>query len=113
MFKVPEQYRANLPMGHPYWSMKAELNGIFYIPIGKDNFLFCLGTPGDDEIPWEHVSVTVKKNKKGKIHELNRCPTWEEMCKVKDAFWDKEDTVVQFHPPESEYVSHHHYCLHL
>lgn len=32
---------------------------------------------------------------------------------VKDLFWDTEDTVVQFHPPHSEYISQHEYCLHL
>lgn len=42
---------------------------------------------------WEHVSVS----------RQDRCPTWAEMCAVKAFFWDKEDTVVQFHPN----------CLHL
>lgn len=42
-----------------------------------------------------------------------RCPTWEEMCMVKDIFWGEEECVVQFHPPRSEYVNRHPYCLHL
>lgn len=52
---------------------------------------------------WEHVSVSTE----------GRCPTWDEMCFVKDLFWLPEETVVQYHPPQSEYVNHHPYCLHL
>lgn len=58
---------------------------------------------------WEHVSVTLGSKKR----EVDRCPTWEEMCFVKDFFWDKEDPVMQFHPPASEYVNQHKHCLHL
>lgn len=54
---------------------------------------------------FEHVSVTVV--------EGGRCPTWEEMCWVKDLCWDAEECVVQYHPPKSEYVNHHPACLHL
>ena len=43
----------------------------------------------------------------------NRCPTWDEMCLVKDIFWQDDECVVQFHPPKSEYVNLHPYCLHL
>lgn len=62
-----------------------------------------------DQCGWEHVSVTaiVRKN------TYPRTPTWSEMCKVKDLFWDEEDVVVQFHPRKSEYVDNHKYCLHL
>ena len=52
---------------------------------------------------WEHVSVSFK----------DRTPTWEEMCRVKDTFWNDNECVVQFHPPKSEYVNVHQYCLHL
>ena len=52
---------------------------------------------------WKHVSVSLAR----------RCPTWEEMCMVKDIFWGEEECVVQFHPPRSEYVNRHPYCLHL
>ena len=52
---------------------------------------------------WEHVSIAY----------TNRTPTLEEMCKVKDMFWNEEECVVQFHPPKSEYVNVHPYCLHL
>lgn len=52
---------------------------------------------------WEHVSVSLP----------DRCPTWEEMCKIKSLFWDDEDAVAQFHPPRSEWVNNHSYCLHM
>jgi len=52
---------------------------------------------------WEHVSVSMK----------NRCPTWEEMCAIKDLFWKDSECVVQYHPPKSEYVNNHPFCLHL
>lgn len=52
---------------------------------------------------WEHVSVSYP----------NRCPTWEEMCKVKDMFWNEDECVVEYHPPKSERVNKHPYCLHL
>jgi hypothetical protein len=57
----------------------------------------------DLDIPWEHVSVSLR----------NRCPNWTEMCFIKDMFWDEEDTVMQLHPPKSQYVNNHPYCLHL
>lgn len=52
---------------------------------------------------WEHVSVAT----------LDTCPTWEEMCQVKEYFWDPEEVVVQFHPRKSEYVNVATTCLHL
>lgn len=52
---------------------------------------------------WEHVSVSMP----------HRCPTWAEMCFVKKLFWEPEDCVVQYHPPQSNYVNVHPYCLHL
>ncbi len=53
--------------------------------------------------PWEHVSVST----------ATRCPTWDEMCRIKDLFWSEDETVLQFHPPKSEYVNNHAFCLHL
>lgn len=56
-----------------------------------------------DASDWEHVSVSC----------ADRCPTWDEMCAVKDLFWTGEETVVQFHPRKSRYKNHHEFCLHL
>ncbi len=53
--------------------------------------------------PWEHVSVSAP----------NRTPTWDEMSRVKDWFWESTETVVQFHPRKAAYVNIHPHCLHL
>ncbi len=35
------------------------------------------------------------------------------MCQVKSLFWSDDDCVMQLHPPKSEWVNNHSYCLHL
>jgi len=59
----------------------------------------------DDTISqgWEHVSVSCRR----------RCPNWIEMSFVKNLFWEPEECVVQFHPPESQYINNHRFVLHL
>ena len=52
---------------------------------------------------WEHVSIDGK----------NRMPTWEEMCQLKDMFFDDTECCVEYHPPKSEYVNNVNYCLHI
>ena len=52
---------------------------------------------------WDHVSVSFK----------NRIPTWEEMAEVKRMFFHPEETVIQYHPREEDYVNNHPNCLHL
>jgi hypothetical protein len=56
---------------------------------------------------WEHVSVSVRQNNKAET------PYWDEMCQVKEAFWDEDDVVLQFHPAKAEYVNCHPNVLHL
>ena len=58
---------------------------------------------GTEDERWEHVSVSCP----------GRIPTWEEMCAIKNIFWDEEETVIQFHPKKSEYVNTNPNCLHL
>lgn len=43
----------------------------------------------------------------------DRTPTWDEMCFIKDQFWDAEDVVMQLHPAKSQYVNIHPNALHL
>lgn len=76
-------------------------NGLFHVPT-KAGTLHILASDGSG---WEHVSVSVYKK--------NRCPTWEEMCLVKDLFWGEDETVIQYHPAKSDYVNMHEYTLHL
>lgn len=52
---------------------------------------------------WDHVSVSLR----------DRCPTWDEMCYVKDLVFEPEETVIQYHPPKSVYGNAHDYCLHM
>lgn len=78
-------------------------NGLFIIHRPKNRSLQIIVSDGEG---WEHVSVT-PFNAKG------RCPTWDDMCFTKDLFWGKAETVIQYHPPKSEYIDNHPYCLHL
>lgn len=79
-------------------------NGLFIIPISNRTYLQVISS---DEMEWEHVSVVSVSDKKP------RTPTWAEMCKIKEMFWEENDCVIQYHPPKSEYVNNHKNCLHL
>lgn len=52
---------------------------------------------------WDHVSVSYR----------DRCPTWDEMCKVKDIFFQADECCVEYHPPKKDYVNVYPYCLHI
>lgn len=108
--KFPERFRSKIP-GHPqYDSRKGDDFGFFEIPGRNANGrpLTVIASSGNKEtgIEWEHVSVSLQNTPR-------KCPSWEEMCIVKGLFWDATECVVQFHPPESDYVNTHTGCLHL
>lgn len=95
--KVPNQYRIKegaLGSDETYGN-----NGLFMVPFES----YTLQVIASDGEGWEHVSVSLN----------NRTPNWREMCFIKSLFWEDEDCVVQYHPPKSEYVNNHDYCLHL
>jgi hypothetical protein len=52
---------------------------------------------------WDHVSVS--------LHD--RCPTWDEMERVKRAFFLDGETAMQLHVPVKDHINVHPYCLHL
>ncbi|MDJ1468186.1 DUF7694 domain-containing protein [Xanthocytophaga flava] len=81
-------------------------NGMFILKAGEI-FLKCMVSNDSSNKfgQWEHVSVSVFAG--------NRCPSWEEMCFVKDTFWDEDECVIQFHPPKELYVNCHPHVLHL
>lgn len=113
MFNVPEQYRIKFMPGHPLYSDRSYKNkGAFSIPLSNRSTAFCVASDGAG---WEHVSVhmrvTGQGHKPGK--DKMRTPTWAEMCKIKALFWGQDDCVVQYHPPESDYVNDQPYTLHL
>jgi hypothetical protein len=98
MFRVPELYRVL----HGIYATTEQNgnNGAFLIPQKGSLDLRVIASDG---LGWEHVSVST----------ATRCPTWEEMCRVKDLFWGDEDVVIQYHPAKADYVNHHPHCLHL
>ena len=96
MFKMPEKFRIHLD-GYPPGD---ETCGAFIVPLKHSQMVRVIASAA---MGWEHVSVSRK----------DRCPTWDEMCQIKDLFWDDSDCVVQFHPPKAEYVNNHPNCLHL
>jgi hypothetical protein len=103
MFKVPEKYRI---LEGPMASSPSDgNNGTFkiYLKSKKVNIGSMLYIIASDGLGWEHVSVSTPV----------RCPTWEEMCLVKDLFWSEDDLVIQYHPRKKDYVDQHRYCLHM
>ncbi len=82
------------------------MNGMFFIPRLKVVLRVVISDGDgmeDGEQKWEHVSVSLR----------DRCPTWDEMCFVKDMFFEADEAVMQLHPPKADYVNNHQYCLHL
>lgn len=52
---------------------------------------------------FEHLSVSTPV----------KTPTWEQMCKMKDIFWNDDEVCMQLHPKKEEYVNNMPYCLHI
>ena len=77
-------------------------NGAFMMRVPTGRRLYILASSG---MGWDHVSVSVV--------DSNETPTWEEMCFVKDFFFEPEEMVIQYHPARSQYVNFHEGCLHL
>lgn len=60
---------------------------------------------GRDEEGWEHVSVSP--------YVRRITPSWDDMCALKEMFFDDEEMVLQFHTRKSQYVNKMENCLHL
>lgn len=104
--RVRNEANAGIEPGSPF--------GHFVLKCPLGSFLFVIASDAHEErwqlsgfpLPaFDHVSVSVLRQK--------RCPTWEEMCWVKDQFFEAEELAVQIHPPKSEYVNAHPFVLHL
>jgi hypothetical protein len=87
------------PMATP----RGSRDGMFSLRTNDGQEVRVMASQGGDEVPWEHVSVSTK----------TRCPTWKEMCWIKDLFFEDEEVVIQYHPRKSDYVNLHPFCLHL
>lgn len=96
--KHPEQFE--LP------GLFTEYMRAYQFPLSNKNLL-CVITSTDGK-KWEHVSVS------GLDAQGNGyTPSWDEMCFIKDQFFDAEQVAIQIHPKKSEYVNSHKNCLHL
>jgi hypothetical protein len=97
-----EAYRVRLGI---FASQTGDDYGAFFVPGPCGRTLKIIASSGnaDEGIFWEHVSVSLE----------NRNPNWDEMCFVKDLFWDAEEVVMQLHPAKSRYINQHPHCLHL
>jgi hypothetical protein len=84
------------------WGMEAKdgLRGVIFMPSRWEGSIIVSNGAG-----WEHVSVAPRKK-----HIM---PSWEDMCFVKNLFWNEDEAVIQIHPEKSEYVSNVPNCLHL
>lgn len=74
--------------------------GMFTIQMRNGAPLLIIASVG---MGWDHVSVSLP----------SRCPTWEEMERVKRLFFRDDETAMQLHVPPSDHKNHHPYCLHL
>ncbi len=61
------------------------------------NFIF------SNQLGWEHLSISMP----------NKTPSWEQMCRMKDIFWNEDETCIEYHPAKSQYVNMHPHCLHI
>ncbi len=118
MFHVPNQFRVRNARNSMYNSTDADGNNGYFsikkavgkpygirdkhgnlrkgVQKGQSFRLFLI--LASDGLGWEHVSISIVGNRK----EL---PAWDEMCYIKDLFWDDTDVVVQYHPSKEEYVN--------
>lgn len=94
-----EQYGNNGAFMLP---LAGNLSGTIRIETGNRSTRI-VGIIVSDGEGWDHVSVSLQ----------NRCPTWDEMCWVKDLFFEPWEPAMQLHPAKVDYVNHHPFCLHL
>lgn len=104
MFHVPDQGRVTEGR---YASTVADGNNGAFVRHEQGLWFWILASDGGG---WEHVSVHVSYDRDSK---RQRAPTWGEMCRMKDLYWDPEDVVMQLHPRASAYCNDHPCTLHL
>jgi len=76
-----------------------DVSGAYYFRHGTANLCVIASDGGG----WDHVSVSLK----------TRCPTWDEMCFIREKFFADHEWSMQLHPPKTENVNYHKFCLHL
>lgn len=73
--------------------------GFYSDPITRRTYCFVFSWGGG----WEHLSISTP----------SRTPSWDEMCKFKDMFFEENECCVQYHPAKEDYVNQHPHCLHI
>ena len=99
----------NLSSLEKYRKFGNDACGKFIIPSENKRFKYQVIASVDGN--WDHISVSLMTW--NEQYPLSRCPKWDEMCFIKDLFFEDEEEVIQFHPKKSEYVNIHPYVLHL
>lgn len=90
-----------------YGTQGSKHQGVFRVPSVIDHQQ--LNVIASKGAGWEHVSVS----------RDDRCPFWREMVQIKREFFKSDETVMQLHPPEDEYIDGRYpggksrFCLHL
>ncbi len=105
--KFPDQFRSK-SSGTVYDTKDGDPFGMFVIPSSASSSVRALKVIANDglETGWDHVSVSL-------FGDSQKCPSWNEMCRVKELFWDDDECIVQFHPAKSDHINLHNGCLHL
>ena len=86
-----------------YLTIKKEgqdgFGGTFYDKKSRCNLNFIMSWGAG----WEHCSVSMQ----------TRCPSWEQMCAIKELFLEVDEECMQLHPAKKDYINHMPYCLHI
>lgn len=102
-YREKDGYYGTSP-GKKYGKFRFKASGNRLIMVVADN---------GEESGWEHVSVSAWRHNTHWKKPTPEMPTWEDMRLIKSLFWAEEECVVEFHPPESEYVNNTENVLHL
>lgn len=84
----------------------AQAHPVYGMPDAEDGGCFAyrgLNIVASWGLGWDHVSVS----------RPDRCPTWEEMDRVKRAFFHPWEVAYQLHPAVADHINCHPFCLHL
>lgn len=94
------------------WEKIKKLEKIIWVDFTDDGaagFITLSGWTGSIIVStgagWEHVSVSPDK--------MRIIPSWDDMCKLKEMFFNEDEAVIQIHPPKADYANNMPNCLHL
>ena len=91
---------SQVQFGNFFKTAECDMNGFqgfLRLRDSKHTMSFMCSIDNDGDRKVEHVSVSYMDSNR-------KTPTWEEMCQVKEIFWDDEKEVHQVHPKKSQYV---------